>query len=194
MSPLLIVPWIVFSISANTVAQLQLPLTILIASIGLAGTFSGRRKLVALTYGLLVLLLIWSKTVGDFLRVPGPDTALFLFEFMMILFFLEVSNTTLVFESNYRMVKDLDDLLSNNARHQIVRWRNNQFLSIGKMTVAALGLSLGLLLLGGLFSVSVNQLAFASILVVVSVIVLFFLLTHRREPRADNSFIHVRLL
>ena len=55
-------------------------------------------------------------------------------------------------------------------------------MSLGRLTLAAFGLSLGLLVIGGIVSVSVNQLAFSGILVIVAVIALVVLLTYRREP------------
>ncbi len=184
VNPLLVVPWIVFSIPAITVAQQQLPLIIVFAGIGVTGTLFRQRTIISLGYALLVLLLVWGKAVGDVLSIPGPDTALFLFQFVAVLFFYEVSDVMLVFESHYRIVKDRNDEFSDSTRQHILAWCRNQFLALGRMTLAALGLSLGLLVLGAFASVAVNQLAFAAILVVGSVIVLLFLLTNRREPRA----------
>jgi hypothetical protein len=48
--------------------------------------------------------------------------------------------------------------------------------------IGASALSLGLLVLGGFSSISINQLAFSAALVLVAVGVLLFLLTNRREP------------
>lgn len=181
---LLIVPWIVFSIPGITVAQQQLPLTIILAAIGLTGTLFRQRTIVSLTYAFLVLLLVWGKAIGDVLSIPGPDTALFLFQFVAVLFLYEISNVMVVFESHYRFVKDRSDEFSDGSKRHILEWCRNQFIALGRMTLTALALSLGLLVLGAFTSVAVNQLAFAAILVMASVIVLLFLLTNRREPRA----------
>lgn len=169
--------------SPIAVAQQQLLLNVLLVSLGLSGTFLRKQALLSITYAVLVLLLIWGKTVGDLLAVPGPDTALFLLQFIVILFLYEVSGATILFEQNNNMVKDRYDELSSNVRDQFTRWYSSQVRFLGKMIVSALALSLGLVVLGGFVSVAFNQLAFAAILVVASVIVLLFLLTHRREPR-----------
>lgn len=183
ISPLLIVPWTVLSIPPITVAQQQLLLIAILVGLGLYGTFLKNQTILSVTYALLVLLLIWGKTVGDLLAVPGSDTALFLLQFIVILFLYEVSGTTILFEQNNGMVEDRNDELSRNAKDQITRWYSNQVQFIGKMIISSLAISLGLLVLGGFVSVASNQLAFAAILVVSSVIVLLFLLTNRREPR-----------
>ena len=56
------------------------------------------------------------------------------------------------------------------------------------MTLGAFMLSIGLLVFGSLVNVSVDQLAFAGILVLASVIAILFLLTHRREPETDREY------
>jgi hypothetical protein len=63
-----------------------------------------------------------------------------------------------------------------------MEWVRVQLLSLGKLTIAASGLSLGLIVLGSLVSVSVNLLAFSGILALASVVAIFILLTYRREP------------
>jgi hypothetical protein len=167
-----------------TVAHQQLPVIVLLTGLGLSGTFLRKHALLSITYAVLVLLSIWGKTVGDLFAVPGPDTALFLLQFIAILFLYEVSFATILFEQNNDRVKDRYDELSSNARDQITRWYASQIRFLGKMIVSALALSLGLVVLGGFVSVAFNQLAFAAVLVIGSVIVLLFLLTHLREPRS----------
>lgn len=166
-----------------TIAQQQLLLIVLLVSLGLSGTFLKSQTLLSITYAMLILLLIWGKTIGDLLALHGPDTALFLVQFIVILFLYEVSVTTILFEQDKSLIKNRNDDLSSNARDQITRWYDSQVRLLGKMVLSALALSLGLVVFGGLVSVAFNQLAFAAILVVASVIVLLFLLTHRREPR-----------
>jgi hypothetical protein len=65
---------------------------------------------------------------------------------------------------------------------RVTKWERVQLLSLGKLTLASFGLSLGLLILGSLVSVSVNQIAFSGILVLAAVVAIFILLTFRREP------------
>lgn len=166
-----------------TVVQQQLLLIAILVGLGLSGTFLKNQTILSLTYGVIILLFIWGKAAGDLFGVPGTDTALFLLQFIATLFLYEVSGATILFEQNKNMIKGRNDELSSNARDQITRWYSSQVQFLGKMVISALALSLGLLVLGGFVSVASNQLAFAAILVVASVIVLLFLLTNRREPR-----------
>ena len=63
-----------------------------------------------------------------------------------------------------------------------MEWARVQLLSLAKLTIAASGLSLGLLILGSIVSVSVNQIAFSGVLALAAVVAIFILLTYRREP------------
>jgi len=63
-----------------------------------------------------------------------------------------------------------------------MEWARVQLFSLAKLTAAAFGLSLGLLILGSIVNVSVNQIAFSGVLVLAAVVVIFILLTYRREP------------
>jgi hypothetical protein len=66
------------------------------------------------------------------------------------------------------------------------KWERVQLFNLGKLTLASFGLSLGLLTLGGLASVSINQIAFSGVLVLVAVVAIFVLLTYRREPEVQR--------
>jgi len=61
-------------------------------------------------------------------------------------------------------------------------WVKGQLSRQARLTIGALGLSLVLLVLGGFTSVSINQLAFSAVLVLLVVGALVFLITQRREP------------
>jgi len=63
-----------------------------------------------------------------------------------------------------------------------MEWARVQLFSLTKLTIAAFGLSLGLLILGSIVSVSVNQIAFSGVLALAAVVAIFILLTYRREP------------
>jgi len=132
--------------------------------------------------GGLLLLIVWGKIVGDIYGLPGPDSALLLLQFMLVIFFMEASGTALIFDSTIKQLEGKNDDLSALARMRAMKWERVQLLNLGKLALGAFGLSLGLLILGSLVSVSVNQIAFSGILVLAAVIAIFILLTYRREP------------
>ncbi len=127
-------------------------------------------------------MIVWGKVAGDIYGLPGPDSALLLFQFMLVIFLMEASTTVLTFDSTNKQLEGKNDDLSSLARMQVVKWERVQLFSLGRLTLASFGLSLGLLILGSLVSVSVNQIAFSGILVLAAVVAIFVLLTYRREP------------
>jgi len=144
--------------------------------------FLGNRTAILAASGILLLLIVWGKVVGDIYRLPGPDSALLLFQFMLVIFLMEASSTVLTFDSTIRQLEGKNDDLSSLARMRVMNWERVQLFSLGRLTLASFGLSLGLLILGSLVSVSVNQIAFSGILVLAAVVAIFVLLTYRREP------------
>jgi hypothetical protein len=132
--------------------------------------------------GSLLLLIVWGKVASDIYGLPGPDSALLLLQFMLVIFLMEASATALIFDSTIKQLEGKNDDLSTLARMRMMKWEQVQLLSLGKLALGAFGLSLGLLILGSLVSVSVNQIAFSGVLVVAAVIAIFILLTYRREP------------
>ena len=130
----------------------------------------------------LLLLTVWGKVASDLYRLPGPDSALLLLQFMLVIFFMEASTTALTFDSTIKELEGKDDDLSALARVRVVKWERVQLLNLGKLTIASFGLTLGLLIIGSLVSVSVNQIAFSGILVLAALVAIFVLLTYRREP------------
>jgi len=101
---------------------------------------------------------------------------------MLVIFLMEASTTTLTFDYTIKQIEGKDDDLSTLARMRVTKWRRVQLLNLGKLTIASFGLTLGLLILGSLVSVSVNQIAFSAILVLAAFVAIFILLTYRREP------------
>ncbi len=132
------------------------------------------------------MLIIWGKIAGDIYRLPGPDSAVLLLQFMLVIFLMEASTTVLTFDSTIKQLEGKTDDLSSLARTRVMKWERVQLLSLGKLTLASFGLSLGLLILGSLVSVSVNQIAFSGILVLAAVVAIFILLTFRREPEEQR--------
>ena len=141
------------------------------------------RTAVLAASGSLLLLIVWGKVAGDIYGLPGPDSALLLLQFMLVIFLMEASATALIFDSTIKQLEGKNDDLSALARMRVMKWERVQLLSLGKLTLGAFGLSLGLLILGSLVSVSVNQIAFSGVLVLAAVTAIFILLTYRREPQ-----------
>jgi hypothetical protein len=142
----------------------------------------GNRTTIFVASGSLLLLIVWGKVAGDIYGLPGPDSALLLLQFMLVIFLMEASTTVLTFDSNIKQLEGKTDNLSSLARMQVMKWERVQLFNLGRLTLASFGLSLGLLILGSLVSVSVNQIAFSGILVLAAVVAVFVILTYRREP------------
>ena len=177
-----ITAWIVSSVPPTAILHQSLPLAVAIALIGFGGMATGNRRATTLASACLLFLLIWSKAASDLYGLPSPDTALLLSQFMSALFLMEASNATLNLRKITRGLADKNDETSNAARTRIHEWFRAQLVGLGKMTLGGFALSLGLLVLGSAISVSINQIAFTGALVLVVVVSLLFLLTHRREP------------
>ena len=106
-------------------------------------------------------------------------------QFMFILFLIEASNVTIAFDTVYSEIGSKQDELSQTAKLRLYKWVRVQLSSLSKLTLTAIGLSLGLLVLGGVASISVNQLGVSAVLVIASVVAIFYLLTNRREPETS---------
>ncbi len=155
---------------------------ILITPAGLVGMLLRKRRIVSLASMGLLLLLIWGKVAGDLFGIGAPDTAVFLVQFMAILFFWEASSIALIFDSAFKELGPKLDDISVAIRIRVSDWARLQLVALAQLSLAAIGLSLGLLVLGSTVSVSINQLGFTAILVLASVVAILFLLTNRREP------------
>lgn len=142
----------------------------------------GSKNAMWLASASLLLLLVWGKAASDLYGLPGPDSALLLLQFMLVIFLTEASTTILTLDYTINNLKGKDDELSALARVQVTKWERAQLLNLGKLTLASFGLTLGLLILGSLISVSVNHIAFNGILVLAAFVAVFILFTYRREP------------
>jgi len=132
--------------------------------------------------GSLLVLIVWGKVTADLYGLPGPDSAVLLLQFMLVIFLMEASTTALTVDSAIKPLVGKNDALSESARMRAMRWERVQLFNLGKLTVASFVLSLGLLILGSLVSISFNQIAFSGVLVLAAVVAIFGLLTYRREP------------
>jgi hypothetical protein len=175
-------PWIILSLPSAALAQQSILLVASIVIVGSAGMFLTSRTAILIASGSLMLLIVWGKVAGDIYGLPGPDSALFLLQFMLVIFLMEASSTVHSLDSTIKDLKAKNDDLSSEARRQVITWERVQLYSLGRLTLASFGLSLGLLVLGSFVGVSVNQIAFSGTLVLAAVVAIFVLLTYRREP------------
>ena len=175
-------PWIVLSLPPIALAQQSVLVLATVAIIGFVGMLTGSRTAIFIASGALLLLVVWGKAAADIYSLPGPDSALFLSQFLIVIFLMEASTVVLTSDSVFKQLKGKNDELSSIARVRVMNWKQVQLFGLGKLMLASFGLSLGLLILGSAVSVSVNQIAFNGVLVLAAVIAVFVLLTYRREP------------
>jgi hypothetical protein len=179
---LFLAPWIILSLPSPALGQQSILVAAIVALVGFAGMLLGNRTAIFSASESLMLLIVWGKVAGDIYGLPGPDSALLLLQFMLVIFLMEASTAVLTSDSAIKQLEGRKDDLSSLARMQVMSWERVQLLSLGKLVLASFGLSLGLLILGGFVSVSINQIAFSGVLVLAAVVAIFILLTYRREP------------
>ena len=146
----------------------------------------GNRATIYAASGSLLLLIVWGKVAGDLYGLPGPDSAVLLLQFMLVIFLMEASITVLTLDSAIKPVEGKNDDLSESARMRAVGWERVQLFNLGKLSAASFVLSLGLLILGSLASISFDEIAFSGVLVLAAVVAIFVLLTYRREPEEQR--------
>jgi hypothetical protein len=179
---LVLAPWVIFSIPSTVLDGLQVPVGLTVAGVGLSGML-GKREILARGASLSLFgLIIGGKVGGDVLGAIAPDTAVLLVQFAAVIFFMEASRVVLSFDGENSELAGKQDELSRSLMGNLVAWARGQLAGQARIILAALGLSLVLLVLGGFTSISVNQLGFSAGLVLVVVVVLLFLVTNRREP------------
>jgi hypothetical protein len=154
--------------------------------LGLTGMLTGNLAAASITSASLLALIIWGKVASDLYRLAGPDSAILLLQFMLVILLMEASGTALRFDATYKQLQGRNDEISAEARTRVTEWARAQLLSLGRLTTAAFLLSLGLLVLGSIVSVSINQLAFSGSLVLAAVVALLILLIYRREPEEQK--------
>jgi hypothetical protein len=181
-----LVPLIILSLPPAALFQEQIPIVSILAVLGLAGMLTLKSTATSMTSWSLLGLIIWGKVAADLYNLPSLDTALLLFEFMLVILLMEASNATMSFEKSYRRLEAKNDEISAQSRLLLVEWVRSQLLSLGELIGTAFGLSLGLLVAGDLVSVSFGQIAVSGILVLVAVIALLIILTYGREPEEEG--------
>lgn len=153
--------------------------------VGLAGMLFWKRFL-AMTASLTLLgMLIWGKAAGSILKLDTPDTAVLLTEFALIILLAEESLVVLTFHREHSNLKSRRDEYSQLLTQRLQGWLANQLSNQAKLALAGLGLSIGLVPIAGLTTISSDQLVFSATLALLAVVVLMFLVTHRREPESN---------
>jgi hypothetical protein len=109
-----------------------------------------------------------------------------LLQFVAVIFFMEASRVVLSFDREAGELARRTDEMSQAARERLGIWVRSQLSRQARLIGGALGLSLVLLVLGGFTSVSINQLSFSAVLVLLVVGALLFLITQRREPETRS--------
>lgn len=181
---LFLAPWIVLSVPSQVFLGLGTVLVLLVVGLGLTGMIARMTTMATLANVALLGALVAGRVGTDLDRLPSQDTAVLLIQFMSIIFFMEAMRATSSYDSETRILGGRTDESTQLVRIRLQGWVRGQLSQQARLAVGALGLSLFLLVLGGLTSVSINQVAFSATLVLIVVGVLLFIITQRREPVA----------
>jgi hypothetical protein len=179
---LLLTPWIMLGIPSQAILGLEVPVGIVVALAGVLGMLLRLLRLALSASLSLISLLVWGKVTMSILRIPPPDTALLLVQFVAIVFLMEASRVILSYDEECRELKGKEDNFSNRASLELVGWLRGQLRGQAKLGVSTLALSVVLLVIGGFSGVSISRVYFSATLVLLFVGALLFLLIHRREP------------
>jgi hypothetical protein len=183
---LFLAPWIVLGVPSQVFLGLGLPIILVIVAVGLSGMLARQQVLTTVASAGLLVLLVGGKVGTDLARAPAPDTAVLLLQFVAVIFFMEASRVVLSYDVERSELAGRTDDMSQAARERLEKWVTGQLSRQARLIGGALGLSLVLLVLGGFTSVSINQLSFSAVLVLLVVGALLFLITQRREPETRS--------
>lgn len=157
-----------------------------VASVGLAGMLMNKQTLATASSLSLLGLLILGKAAGGVLKATPPDTAVLVVEFALIVFLLEASLVVSTFNREFSRLKAKEDELSSTLRTHLHGWLRGQLTGQAKLGLATLAISIGLLPVAGFTSIPSNQIIISSTLALLAIVVLVFLVTHRREPAGEE--------
>jgi len=149
--------------------------------------FSKKESLTTLASVALLVSLVAGKVGVDLARDLPPDTAVLLLQFVAVIFFMEATRVVLSFDRETEELADRTDEASQAVRRRLRIWVTGQLAKQARLVTGALGLSLVLIVFGGFTNVSINQLAFSAILVLLVVGALLFLITQQREPETRQE-------
>jgi hypothetical protein len=169
-------------VPSQAVFGLGLLVGIVVVLTGVLGMFLRLSRLASSASLSLIALLVWGKVAMNILRVPPPDTALLLLQFVAVVFLMEASRVVLSYDEECRELKGKEDNFSKRASLELVGWLRGQLRGQATLGVSTLALSMVLLVIGGFSGVSISQVYFSAALVLLFVGALLFLLIHRREP------------
>ena len=183
----LLAPWIVLTQPSEVFLGSGGLLTLIVITVGVSGNLARVRSGSTVASISLVVLLILGKARTDILRLPAPDTAIFLLQFVLIIFFMEASSVILSFGKAASQLSGRSGDMSQVMRQELEVWVRGQLGRQATLIVGALALSLLLIVLGGLTSVSITQILFSGSLVLVVIGILLLLITQRRESESQRG-------
>jgi hypothetical protein len=183
---LILAPWIVLGVPSQVFLGLGLPIILVIVAVGLSGMLARQQVLTTLASAGLLVLLVAGKVGTDLAKAPAPDTAVLLLQFVAVIFFMEASRVVMSYDVERSELAGRTDDMSQAARGRLEKWVTGQLNRQARLIGGALGLSLVLLVMGGFTSVSINQLSFSAVLVLLVVGALLFLIIQRREPETRS--------
>ncbi len=184
---LILAPWIVLSVPSQVFLGLGTPIMLAIMAVGLSGALANRQVFATLASVSLLVSLIAGKVGLDLAKASPPDTAVLLLQFLAVIFFMEATRVVLSFDSETRELAGKTDEASQAVKNRLGIWITGQLTTQARLVIGALGLSLVLLVFGGFTNVSINQLAFSAVLVLLVVGALLFLITQEREPETRQA-------
>ena len=182
LNHILLVPSILLTLPPAALFQQPILILAILTVVGLTGMLLRKTVLATIASASLLGLIVWGKIASDLFSLPGPDSALLLVEFMLVIFLMEASNVVLTLDSTGRQLEGKTDEFSETARTRLLEWARIQFARLGRLTIASSALALLLLVLGGVVSVPAGYIAFSGTLVLAAVAAIVILLTYRREP------------
>jgi hypothetical protein len=185
---LLLAPWIVLAVPSQVFRGLGILLILAIAGVELTGMLARMTTLTTLASVALIGALVAGKVGMDLDGLPSQDTAILMIQFVSIIFFMEATRSLLSFDDETRELGERTDESTQLIISKLEAWVKGQLGRQARLTVGALGLSLFLLVLGGLTSISITQATFSASLVLVVVGVLLFIITQRREPASREHY------
>lgn len=184
---LVLVPWLVLSVPFQVFLGFGIAIMPMIVAVGQYGMLAKRQGYATMASVALLIVLFAGKVGIDLARASAPDTAVLLVQFVSVVFFMEASRVVLSFDKESSLLEGRTDEGSRDVLNKLEKWIRGQLTSQARLSIGALGLSLILLVLGGLTSVSIDQIAFSAVLVLLVVGALLFLITQRREPDARQG-------
>lgn len=183
------VPWIVLTVPSQVFLGYGGLLALSIITVGVSGNLARMKGMSTVASISLLSLLILAKVRTDLIGLPAPDTAVLLLQFVMVIFFMEASLVIISFNRIAGQLSSKTDDSSLAIRQRLEMWVKGQVARQAQLVVGALGLSLFLIVLGGLTSVSLSQLLFSGSLVLVVIGILLFLITQRRESESHRGIL-----